>query len=227
MIKKLFFNFLFVFSILSCKAQNINATFFIGYHASNYIYAATSGTRKIEGSYHLGMEGNIELSELNRLGLGVVFLNDLNTLKRNFIYKNIPSFFDNPKVEERYKLQWIKVPVSFIHCFKKNDNLFYSTSLIAKFNVNAIRNGTAYLAGFTEKYADKFKIDTENGKHLGLAFGASIGMKIPLKTSKFITRLFFESDISKWRYPSNFELEKEVYYPFRAISMGIDIGYNF
>lgn len=215
-----------MFVVCCSKAQDINVTFFSGYHLSNYLYAATSGTRTIQGSYHVGLEGDLKVSELNKVGLSAVFVSDKNLMKRNFVYKDI-NFFDNPKVEDNYKLQWMKIPVSFIHQLKKHNNMFYSASLIPKFNLDALRNGTAYLSGLTERYSDKYKLDTKNGNSLGLAAGVSLGFKFPSKTSKFVGKVFFESDISKWRYRSNFDLEKEVYYPFRALVAGLDIGYTF
>lgn len=224
--KKLLFNILFAFILYFSKAQHIDVDFFAGYHLSNYLYAATSGTRTIQGSYHFGVEGKYKISALNKVGLSAVFVSDKNLVKRNFSYKDI-NFFDNPRVEDSYKLQWMKIPVSLIHEFRKNKTLFYSASLIPKVNLNALRNGTAYLSGLTEHYSDKYKIDTKNGTSLGLAAGISLGCNpFTNKIPKFSGRVFFETDITKWRYRSNFNLEKEVYYPFRGIMAGFDIAYS-
>jgi hypothetical protein len=175
-----------------------------------------SNTLKNQGKsgFDAGLFVEKPLKQNFSIEVGWLYTLNKGSVKRAFIYPFDPAGIDPPDVIENYSIHLLKVPVSFIVKQKTPNPLYFGIGPEVKYNLSSNRNG--YVVDRPDNYSDKFRVDTKRGSKFGLEINCTIGKEFKISTTKTSIKINYDTDLSQWRYPTNFELEKNTYYKMRS-----------
>ncbi|MGH2552192.1 MAG: outer membrane beta-barrel protein [Chitinophagaceae bacterium] len=224
--------YIFLFIILgyySTYSQNLIFKPLLGVNicSPNLKYSITNKKlteKKIRPGFDVGLNAEIKLNKTTSIEGGWIFSNNRAFVERIF-YPNVIIVGDYPRTKEDYTLNQIKLPINVL--FKQNNHnpLFIGIGPEIKININAHRDGK--IVERYETYSTRFRLDTKSGNKTGLSFLLSAGKELSLGKSKICFRLNIDTDITKWRYPTNFEFEEERYFSFRNNNFSLLFSYIF
>ncbi len=177
-----------------------------------------TGNNKIKAGFDVGIKLEIPLRKNIGLEMGYFYAQNSSYLERRFVYPFI-VYFDLPVVKEDFKLRFLKVPLLLILKQNHDNPGFIGLGGVIKYNFSSYRDGI--FVDRNETYSSKFTIDTESGNKVGVGLQAAVGKEFSIKKNKFSLGLYYDVDLSKWRYPTNFDLEKKIYYSLRSHNLSL------
>lgn len=156
--------------------------------------------------------------------VGWLYTLNKGSVKRAFIYPFEPGGIDPPDVIENYSVHLLKIPVAFKVKGKKQYPVNFGIGPELKYNISSNRDG--YVVDRPDNYSDKFRIETKSGSKFGLGINCTIGKEFKINNARASIRVIFDSDLSQWRYPTNFELEKHTYYKINCHNFSLLFSVN-
>jgi hypothetical protein len=171
------------------------------------------GKKGMKPGIDIGIIGELSFKQPFSLEIGFIYVLNKGSLHRLFIYP-FPTTLDLPEVIEEYSLNLLKVPINVLLKQKKKNPCFAGAGTVIKYNFSSNRNGK--VVGRDETYSDKFTIETKNGQKTGFAILCFFGKEFEIGKQPVSVRINYDTDLSRWRYPTNFQLEKNTYYKMRS-----------
>ena len=212
--------------VIGLCGQSFSQTFHwkptIGLNSSLQNVSST-GRKKMKIGYDIGIFIEAPVKENISLEMGLLYVQNNASLQRIFIYPFEPVPFDAPEVREDYKLNLFKAPLMLVFSQAKTHPLSFGIGTVVKYNFNAYRSGS--VVDRQEKYTSNFTIDTQSESKIGFGIQTAIRKAFSIKNNKFNAGLYYDVDLSKWRYPTNFELEKKTYYSLRSHNFSFMLSY--
>jgi hypothetical protein len=171
------------------------------------------GKKGIKPGVDIGLIAELPIKNTLFFEAGFFYSLSRGSLHRLFIYP-FPTTGDLPEVVEDFNLNLLKVPVNILLKKKNGSSGFFGAGLLAKFNLGANRDGK--VVDRDERYSSKFTIDTKHGHKTGIGIVCIYGKQFKLGNQTVSLRLSYDTELSNWRYPTNFDLEKHTYYSMRT-----------
>ena len=171
------------------------------------------GKKGIKPGLDIGLIAEISFKQSLSIEAGFFYTLNKWSLHRLFIYP-FPTTADLPEVVEGFNFNLLKVPVNILFKQKKANPTFGGIGLLTKYNFSSHRNGK--VVNKNEYYSSKFTIDTKNGNKAGVGVVCTFGKEFKIGKQPVSLRVNYDTDLSEWRYPTNFELEKNTYFPMRT-----------
>ena len=210
----------FLFILFSCSRlgypQNFSFKPAVGINAcvQNITHGENQklNEKKVHPGFDIGLNLEMELKSNTSIEIGWFYSMNRASMDRLF-YTLVAGSADFPYTREDYTLNFLKVPVNVLFKQKKADPLFFGAGPVIKFSISSHRDGK--ILERDETYSTKFKMDTKNGKKTGVGLLLSTGKEFGINKRKASVRLNYDIDLTKWRYPTNFEYEEVRYFSFR------------
>jgi hypothetical protein len=171
------------------------------------------GKKGVKPGLDVGVIGEVYFKQSLSLEMGICYVLYKGSLHRLFIYP-FPTTLDLPEVIEEYSLNLLKIPINVLLKKKMKNPGFAGAGTVIKYNFRSNRDGK--VVGRDETYSDKFTIDTKNGNKAGIAILCFVGKEFEIGKQPVSVRINYDTDLSRWRYPTNFELEKNTYFKMRS-----------
>jgi hypothetical protein len=168
--------------------------------------------KKIHPGFDMGLNLEMKLKSNTSIEVGWFYSINRASLDRLF-YSLVAGSADFPYTREDYTLNFIKAPINLLFRQKKDNPLFFGVGPVIKFNVGAQRDGKVLER--IDSYSTKFKLATKNGRRTGVGLFLTTGRELKINKLKSLIRLNYDVDLTKWRYPTNFEYEEVHYFSFR------------
>lgn len=212
---KVVFAFLISLAGLNTYSQTIKWKPAVGSNVllQNISDLGIKGKKGIKPGLDIGITAAIPLKQNLLLETSFFYTLSKGSLHRLFIYP-FPTTADLPEVVEDFSFNLLKIPVNLLWKQKKANPSFAGTGLLAKYNFSSHRNGK--VVDKNEYYSSKFTIDTKNGHKVGFSVFCTFGKEFKIGNQAVSLRINYDTDLSEWRYPTNFDLEKHTYYPMRT-----------
>jgi hypothetical protein len=218
------FCFILLFATKNCLSQRVAVKPSVGVNSSVYLVSSTrSSIFKI--GYQASFDADIHVAKRNYIEGSMSYKFTKGDLRRTFVYPTSPSPGDAPQVREDFNCKSVQLTGLYLRKLSEKDCFFYAIGLGINFQLDASRNGVATLAGFTEYYSTKFRLESKNGGRTGCVAKGSLGKY--LWNDRFIARLNLDWSVSNWYYPTNEILEKVGRYRVRPYGFSVEIGYVF
>jgi hypothetical protein len=215
----------FIILLLTCKtgiSQKITVKTSLGLNSSVYLVSSTRSS-----IFHLGyqasLDADIHVSKKSYIEGSINYKYTNGNLRRTFVYPTSPSPGDAPQVKENFNLKSIQFTGLYLKKLRDRNSFFYAIGVGLNFQLDATRKGVATLAGFTEYYSSKFRLESKNGGRTGSAVKTSLGRY--LLKDRCLTRLNIDWSINNWYYTTNAHLEKVGRYRVRPYTFSIELGY--
>ena len=181
---------------------------------------------KAKPGFDIGVAIETPLKENMFVEAGLYCSLNRGFVERELILPIFSSLPEPPTVIEDYSLYLLKVPVTLGIKQKKPNSLFFSIGTGLRYNLHSHRDG--YMVQETNlKYSYNFTIETNSGSKFGLGVNCAIGKEIKINKHFLEFKLKYDTDLSGWRYPANFDLEKHVYYRFRNHNISLISAFIF
>lgn len=181
---------------------------------------------KAKTGFDIGVAMETLLKENKFVEAGLFYSLNRGFVERELILTIPSSLPEPPTVIEDYSLYLFKLPVTLVIKQKKINPLFYGIGTGLRYNLHSHRNG--YMVQETNlKYSNNLTIDTKSGSKFGLGLNCAIGKEIKINKHFLSIKIKYDTDLSKWRYPTNFELEKYTYFSMRSHNISLLTSFIF
>lgn len=193
----------------------------IGFH-----HISDVDRNKAKTGFDIGVAIETPFKENKFVEAGLYYSLNRGFIERELILDPPSSLPEPPTVIEDYSLYLFKVPVTLVIKQKKTDPLFFGIGTGLRYNLHSHRNG--YMVQETNfKYSHNLTIDTKSGSKFGLGVNCVIGKELKINKHFISIKIKYDTDLSKWRYPTNFEVEKHTYISMRSHNISLLTSFIF
>lgn len=219
--------YLFAITLFIIWEKNFSQTFSwkptVGVNASLQNVSNT-GKNKIKAGYDVGLLIEAPLKENLSIEMGLLYVQNNSLLQRTFIYPFEVSITEPTQIVETFYLNLFKAPLLLVLSQTKSNPLSFGIGAVVKYNFSSHREG--FVVDYPDQsYSSNFTIDTQSESKIGFGIQAMIRKNFSINKSKFSAGIYYDVDLSKWRYPTNFELEKKTYYSLRSHNLSMLFSY--
>jgi hypothetical protein len=210
MMKKLVLN-VFIFSSLHVFSQGFILKPAIGINSTIFTIAGNDKEAferfRSKPGFDVGVAGEVKITSGISFEMSWMY-NKTNGFTERIFHSLAGGSADYPYAREKFSLNSLKVPLHLVLRSKTDNKCFFGAGLLVRHFFESSRSGD--IVDYPDSYSDRFYLMTYDGGKNGIGLSVFASKKIKLGNQRTFLKLLFDTDISKWEYPTI--PEYEVYY---------------